>query len=266
MKKKALIAGLVCVASVAIAALDTALLYHDAFLPAQSATVEKDSLLLLGPVGVTNGASAVGSAIDVSAYSGLGSIVSLLGARSGEAHTSTVAVVYGFTSSPATALTTATQASATAKYEDDEIDFDTLKGTNAALYIKATLTNVAGDENAMIGGAVLVFDKARAAAQTITGDAVDTILYKGNGCIVVSIGTPVLGAANFTGTVQIQSAAASTGTWANVSGKTATLTGNGAGAATTIPWEFGAGSRYLRAIVTTTNDIAPVAATIHSFK
>jgi LysM repeat protein len=51
-----------------------------------------------------------------------------------------------------------------------------------------------------------------------------------------------------------------------VTGKVATLTGNSAGAVTVIPWEFGAGNRYLKAVVTTTNDVAAVSATVHSFK
>jgi hypothetical protein len=267
MKKiKLITAAILVMAGAAYAAFDTALLYHEAFLPAQATTTELDSLLLLGPVSATNGAAVAGSAIDVSAYNGKGVIVGGLGARSGAGHTSTVAIVYGFTSSPATALATYTQTTATAKYEETEIDFNTLQGTNAALYVKATLTNVAGDENAMIGGAVLVFPKARAAAQTITGGVVDTINYKGNGCIVVSVGAPLLSATNFVGTVQIQSCATSGGSYSNVTGKVATLTGNSAGAVTVIPWEFGAGNRYLKAVVTTTNDVAAVSATVHSFK
>jgi hypothetical protein len=266
MKKLIILAASMAAIGTAYAALDTALLYHDAFLPAQSTTLEKDSLLLLGPVGASNGVAVAGSAVNVSAYSGKGLVVGLLGARTDAGHTSTVAVVYGHTSSPATALVTWTQASATAKFEDIELDFATLKGTNAALYVKATFTNVAGDENAMIGGAALVFDKARAAAQTITGSAVDTINYKGFGSVVVSLGTPVLGATNYLASVQIQSSANGSTSWANVSGKTATLTGNAAGAVTVIPWEFGAGNRYLRPVVTTTNDVGSVAITIHSFK
>lgn len=266
MKRKVLAAVFALAAVAVYAALDTHLLYHEAFLPAQAATLENDSVLLLGPVSATNGLSSDGSAVDVSAYSGKGLLIGALGARSGDGHTSTVAVVYGFTDSPETALATYTQTTATAKFDDTEIDFGTLRGTNAALFLKATFTNVAGDDNPMIGGAVLVFDKARAAAQTITGSSVDTINYKSFGCIVVSLGAGTLGATNYTAAVQIQSAAASTGTWANVSGKTATLTGSSAGAVTVIPYEFGKGHRYLRAVVTTTNDVGPVAATIHSFK
>jgi hypothetical protein len=249
-----------------LAALDTALTYHDQVLPAQATTLEKDDVLLLGPVGATNGAAVAGAAIDVSAYSGYGLIVGGLGAISDTGDDSTLAIVYGFTTNPATALVTWTQTTATAKFESYEIDFETVKGTNAALYLKATFTNVDGDATPMIGSAVLVRDKARAALQTITGAAVDTVNYKGNGTIVASIGAPVLGATNFVGTVSIQSAAASTGTWAAVSGKTATLTGDSAGATTEIPYEFGAGHRYIRAVFTTTNDASSVGVTLNSYK
>jgi hypothetical protein len=261
-----LIVAALIVATGAALAFDTSLTYHDQMLAAQSATLEKDSLLLLGPVAHSNEGSTAGSAIDVSAYAGYGTVIGALGARSGAGNTNTVAIVYGYDSSPATALVTFTQTTATAKYEEYEVDFATLKGTNAALYLKATYTNVAGDDTNTIGGAVLVFDKARTAAQVITGSAVSTAKYKGFGTIVVSIGAPSLGATNFTGVVQIQSAAASTGTWANVSGKTATATGNAAGAVTEIPYELGAGNPYIRALFTTTNDVAPVAVTINSFK
>jgi len=267
MKRTRLMAALAVFAAAGVAlGFDTLVTYHDQMLAAQSATLEKDSVLLLGPVSATNGAAVAGSAVNASTYTGKGLLITALGARSGAGDTSTVAVVYGPTSSPATALATYTQTTATAKYDDLEVDFATLKGTNATLYLKATFTNVEGDTNPMIGGAVLVFDKARAAAQVITGSAVATEKYKGFGTIVVSIGAPSLGATNFTGTVQIQSAAASTGTWANVSGKTATATGNAAGAVTEIPYEMGAGKPYIRAIFTTTNDVAPVAVTINSFK
>jgi hypothetical protein len=117
----------------------------------------------------------------------------------------------------------------------------------------------------MIGGAVLVRDKARAAAQVVTGPTVDTINYKGAGVIAVQIGSPVLGATNYVGTAAIQSSADGSTSWANVSGKTATVTG-ATGGRTAIPWEFGAGNRYLRATFTTTNDVSSVSATLHSFK
>ena len=267
MKKKLaiMIAGMLGV-SCAVAALDTVLLDHDAFVPAQASTLDKESVLLVGPVAVIGGGeAAAGTAVDVSEYAGYGRIVGGLGARSGEGHTSTVAVVYGFTSSPDTPLVTYTQTTATAKYESTEIDFATLKGTNAALYVKATFSNVAGDENAMVGGAVLVRDKARTALQTVTGSAVDTLGYHGNGCIVVQIGNAVLGATNFVGSFVVQSSANGSTAWTNVTGKVALVRG-ATGSATTIPYEFSQGSRYLRGVYTTSNDVASVSATIHSFK
>lgn len=102
--------------------------------------------------------------------------------------------------------------------------------------------------------------------QTITGSAVDTINCKGNGTIVVSIGTPLQSRTNFIGIATIQSAATSTGTWAAVTNMTVTHSGCVTGAVTRLPYEFGKGNRYIRAVFTTTNDAAGACVTLNSFK
>lgn len=255
-----------CLIAGVVHGFDTGLTYHDQMLPAQATTLDKSNILLLAPSGATNGLAVAGSAVDVSAYSGDALLVLGLGARTDANHTSQVFVVYGFDSSPATALTNSVQTSATAKFDSYAINFDTLKGTNAALYLKASFTNMAGTTTAMIGSASVVANTAKTEAQTITGSAVDTQKYKSFGTIVASISAPVLGKTNFVGTVQVQSSANGSTSWANVSGKTATLTGNTTGTTTEIPYEFGAGHRYLRAVATSTNDAASFAVTINAFK
>jgi len=104
--------------------------------------------------------------------------------------------------------------------------------------------------------------------QTVTGSAVDTIDCKGYGTLVVSMGAPMQGNTNYIGVVVIQRAAASTGTWATVTNTTGTVThtGNTTGAVTRLPYEFGAGGRYIRAVFTTTNDAAGACVTLNSFK
>lgn len=258
-----------CGALAANAALDTYALCQDVKVLDVSATaLEKTDLLLLGPSSATNGESSAGSAIDCSAYEGYGLVVVGQGARSGAGHTSTVTVAYGFDESPATTLMVATQTTASAKFTSYEFDFDTLQGTNDALYLKATLANVAGDDTAMTGDAVLIYDAPRTDLQTITGPAVDTMDFKGYGTIVVSIGAPLTGSTNFSGIVYIQRAAASTGTWATVTNTTGTVahSGNAAAAITRLPYEFGVGGRYIRAVFTTTNDAAGACVIINSFK
>jgi hypothetical protein len=265
MKRFLILATLAALLPLAGFAIDANQLHYVEILPAQASTLEKTDLLLLGPVSNTNGGSTAGSAINVSTYEGYGVIVAGLGARSAAGDTSTVAVVYGFTASPATALVTFTQTTATAKFESYEFDFDTLQGTNAALYLKATFANVEGDTTPMIGSAVLVYDAARA-DQTITGSAVDVSAYKGNATIVTTMGGAVNEAAGYTNTVTIQHATASTGTWStvtNLAGTAATETVVGAtGEVDTYPIDLGRLHKYIRAVSVQQNDAGSVGVTL----
>ena len=251
----ALMLPLVCLA------LDANQMHYVEIMPPQAATLEKTDLLLLGPVGNTNGGSTAGIAINVTAYEGYGVIVAGLGARSAASDTSTVAIVYGFTSSPVTALMTFTQTTATAKFESYEFDFDTLQGTNAALYLKATFANVEGDTTPMIGSAVLVYDAARA-DQTITGSAVDVSAYKGNATIVSAMGGAVNEAAGYTNTVTIQHSANGSTGWAtitNLAGTAATETVVGAtGEVDTYPIDLSRLHKYVRAVSVQQHDVGSV--------
>jgi len=265
MKKAALIVTAILSATSLFAA-DANLMKYVEILPAQAPTFEKTDVLLLGPVGNTNGASTAGSAINVSAYEGYGLIVMGQGARSGASHTSTVSVAYGFDSSPVTALTAATQTTATAKFTSYEFDFDTLQGTNAALYLKATFANVAGDANQMVGDAVLIVDAARSGSQTITGSAVDVSAYKGNAAFEFHCGSPINEATAFTNVVTIQHSANGSTGWAtvtNLAGTALVVTDTGAtGQTTTIPCDMSRLHKYVRALSVQTGDVAPVGVTL----
>ena len=266
MNKTAMMACVVMTAGAISFAADANLMKYVEILPAQSPTLEKVDVLLLGPVANTNLGSTAGSAIDVSAYEGYGVIVMGQGARSADGDTSTVSIVYGFDSSPATALVTATQATATAKFTSYEFDFDTLQGTNDALYLKATFANVEGDDTAMVGDAVLVVESARASEQTITGSAVDVAAYKGNATFVFECGSPVNESAAFTNIVTIQHSANGSTAWAtctNLAGTAMVVTDTGAtGQTATLPMDLSRLRKYVRAVSVQYNDVAPVGVTL----
>jgi len=254
--KKILCAVIAVCAVCAHAALDTSLTYHDQVLAAQAPTLEQTVVTLLAPQTMDPGGNVIGTTNDVSVYAGKSIIACSVS-------TGSVTVALGYAAATLTATSYTFTSSAT--IQSEEIDLDTIQGTNAAIYIRASCTNTSEDTSNAVSVALVPLT-ARAALQTITGSAVDTVNYKGNGTIVVSIGAPVNGATNFSGLVTIQAAANSTGTYAAVTNCTATATGNAAGAVTEIPYEFGKGGRYIRAVYTTTNDVAPVAVTLNAFR
>jgi len=248
----------VCFALGANAALDTyALTQHDQVLAAQATALEVSPTTLLAPQTVAEAGSASGEFVTLTAYKGKALL-------SASVSTGSVVVSLGYATNALTATNYTFTSGATV--QGTEIDLDALIGTNAALYAQAVCTNTSADTTNAVSAALFVMTP-RTALQTITGSAVDTITYKGYGTIIVSIGTPLTGATNFSGTVSVQRAAASTGTWATVTNLTGTVTatGNTAGAVTRLPYEFGVGGRYIRAVFTTTNDAAPVCVTVNSF-
>jgi hypothetical protein len=255
----ALLMPLVCLA------LDANQMHYVEILPNQAATLEKTDLLLLGDTVTTNGESAAGSAVNVSTYEGYAIVVANHSARGEAGNTNVISVVYGFTASPATALFSSTQTTATAKYESYEFDFDTLQGTNAALYLKATCTN----QNGVLSssqGAVLIYDAARS-DQTITGSGVDISAYKGNATIVCAMGGALNEAAGYTNTVTIQmgtNAAFSTPiTVTNLAGTAAIETVVGAtGEVDTYPIDLSRLHQYIRAVSVQQNDVGSVGVTL----
>jgi hypothetical protein len=141
-----------------------------------------------------------------------------------------------------------------------EIDFSTLSTYWAVRFVGDS----ANDKVARFS-ASLVHDSVPSATQTITGSAVDKMPFTGTANIIVSVAPPAKAAANFSGTVQIQSADASTGAWANVTGMTTTITG-AAGGIGNIMYDTTGGKKYIRAVYTTTNDTAAASVIINSFK
>jgi len=260
MKKMFLaVAVLALIALNCNAALDTyALTDHDQVLAAQATELQMESATLLVPQVIEAAGAAVGNTNNVTTY--VGKCLLVAGIETG-----TVTVLWGQSGATLGQLGTNTF-DGPAALEGVEVDPTTLRGTNAAIYVCASATNSAATTNAFSCGLIRL--TPRSALQTITGSAVDTMDYKGYGAIIVSIGAPLNGATNFSGTVTIQRAAASTGTWATVTNTTGTVThsGNADAAVTRLPYEFGTGGRYIRAVFTTTNDAADVAVTVNSFK
>ena len=249
---------LLCFILAAQAALDTyALTDHDQVLAAQATTLQMESATLLAPQVIDAAGAVVGTTNDVTTYGGKCLLVAGI-------QTGTVTVLWGQSGAALGQLGTNTF-DGPAALEGVEVDLTTLRGTNAAIYVRASATNSAATSNAFSCGLIKL--TPRTALQTITGSAVDTMTYKGYGTIVVSIGAPLTGSTNFSGIVTIQRAAASTGTWATVTNVTGTVThtGNAVAAVTRLPYEFGVGGRYIRAVFTTTNDAADVCVTVNSF-
>ena len=114
----------------------------------------------------------------------------------------------------------------------------------------------------LLQNAVMLAPQEQAEAGVLNGAAVDKMPFTGVGAIVISVGTPGTNE-GFSVTFQVQHAPNSTGTFVNVTGKTATRTTAGV---SVIPYDFTSGDRYLRLVATTTNDVAPIAATINSYK
>ncbi len=140
-----------------------------------------------------------------------------------------------------------------------------LKITAAVLALAAVAVTAyaALDAYGRLQVAVMVPPQEQAEAGTLNGAAVDKMPFTGTAAITFAIGAQTNAA--FSATLQIQHAPASTGTFANVTGATSTLTGTNATSAT-IPYDMTGGNRYLRASVTTTNGTAPIAVTLTSFK
>jgi len=260
---------LVALLPVAARAADANQMHYLEILPDQSATLEKTDLLILGPIGLYTGLSTTGAAVNVSTYEGNFVVVMGQGARSRAAHTSTVEVLYGFTSSPATHLTASTQTTATAKFTSEEFDFDTLQGTNTAMYIRAIFSNLAGYTTTnMVGDVSIVYDAVRSAAQTITGTGIDVSAYKGNATLVTSFGGAVNEASTYTNAVTFQHCATLNGTYTivtNLAGTAGTESQVGATAAVeTYPIDLGRLHKYLRAVSISYDDVGSVGVTLVS--
>lgn len=262
MRKMLILCVAALMAGSGFAALDTVLLYHDAFLPAQAVAAEMDDDAIVPSATFTTNA-VWGAGVAKSGYKGIGIVTLVQAGNADAAYTNVAVIAQGPDAATLTnVIATVAHGENTLKTTAVEVDFDAL--TQA--YWGVTFTAETDNAAAYSVSANVVSLKTPDGVTTNTGSYVDTINYKGTGCIVVSLGAGIQGSTSYTGTVYIQSAATSGGEYANVAGKTATITGTDSGAVTVIPWEFGKGNRYLRAVFTTENDVGPVSATIHSFK
>jgi len=142
-----------------------------------------------------------------------------------------------------------------------EIDFSTLTQSHWGVSFAGETDNAAAYRFA----AKAVTRSIPSAAQTVTGSAVDKMPFTGTANIVVSVGPGKEGSSTFATTVRIQSADTSNGSYTNVAGMATTITGASGGIAT-IPYDTTGGKRYIRAVATTTNDVAPLSVIINSFK
>jgi hypothetical protein len=265
MKKITLItiAALVFV-GVAYAALDATLLQNAVMLAPQATQSEHEQTELFAATNRTTSLTATGTVKANADFYGKGTIVLVFSGNDDVAYSNQAFLVTGTNA----ALSGTTVETLIGEHDDDDLDIqavevnlDTLAGTHFAV----KFVSVTDNSEPMRFGADLVHGKIPTALQTINSPAVDKMPFTGVANIVVAVAPPVKGATNYTAAVQIQHATASTGTWSNVTGRTATVTGASGGIAT-IPYDMTGGNRYLRAVVTTTNDVGAVSITVNSFK
>jgi hypothetical protein len=246
------------------AALDASLLQNAVMLAPQATQAEQTETAMVAPTNITESATVTGTIRTNADYYGKGTIVLAFNGNDDAAYSNKAYLVTG-TNSTLAGTVVATEIgdhdSNAIDIQTAEIDLDALAGTHFAVRFIAVTDN----SKAVRFASDLIHGVVPTAAQVINSAAVDKMPFTGVANVVVSVAPPIKGATNYTAAVQIQHATASTGTWANVTGRTATVTGASGGIAT-IPYDMTGGNRYLRAVVTTTNDVGAVGITINSFK
>ncbi len=257
-----IIATLLIGSGVTLAALDASLLQNEAAVPSTAAPASIDSEALIALVEYTTNTVTASALKNTADYFGKGQIVITVSGNADAAYTNDVVLFEGAVTATNEVATLKAHTGNTRNMTVYDIDFDADLSL-AKWQVKST----AETDNAAAYqvGVTLIKRSVPSAAQTVTGSAVDKMPFTGVGNIVVNVGVPEKASATYSATVQIQHAAASTGTWSNVSGRTTTITG-ATGGVGTIPYDFTSGNRYIRAVVTSTNDVAPVGVTINSHK
>lgn len=265
MKKIILSAVLAAVLPLCAFATDANQMHYIQLLSAQAPTLVQTDLELLPAVEVSDGSATAFASNDVSTLEGYAIAVSSLGVTA--AATTKCEFAYGYTAASCTSVVMVayTQTTATAVQDSYEFDFDTLQGTNSALYISATISLEDGSET-NCGFADIIYSAARSAAQTITGSGTDIAAYKGNATLWIQGGAPVNEATNFSNVITFQHATASTGTFStvtNLAGAAASFTLTGSSAITTnYPIDLSRLHQYVRVVSVQTNDAASVSATL----
>jgi hypothetical protein len=252
------------VAGAVYAALDASLLQNAVMLSPQATQSDHTETAMVAPTNITESATVTGTIRANADYYGKGTIVLAFNGNNDAAYSNKAYLVTG-TNSTLAGTVVATEIgdhdSNAIDIQTAQVDLDELAGTHFAVRFVAVTDNSA----AVRFASDLVHGSVPSALQTINSPAVDKMPFTGVANVVVAVAAPAKGATNYTASVQIQHAPASTGTWANVTGRTATVTGASGGIAT-IPYDMTSGNRYLRAVVTTTNDVGAVGITINSFK
>ena len=132
----------------------------------------------------------------------------------------------------------------------------------AALALVAATAYAALDSSTGFKNEILVTPTA-GLITPVTNSVVDKNDYTGMGNVILAMGL----ATNATSTItlDIQTAAAATGTFASADATTVTALSN-ATVCTEIPYDFTSGKRYIRAVVITSNGVVPNAAIINGYK
>jgi len=217
-------------------AMDANQMKYVEILPAQAATLIQTNVVLLAPTGLTNNqTTATGGEVTLTAIPGTVLVSVGFGTGIDATYTGRVTVAYGTASGVYTTTNTFTHTGTTAgKVHSVEVNLDTLRGTNAALYALASFSVVCGgaEDTRALASVTLTYGAARA-DQTITGSAVDKAGYKGNSTLWIQSGAPLNGSSAYTNLVTFQHATASTGTFVtvtNLAGTAAVFTFTGASA------------------------------------
>jgi hypothetical protein len=240
----------------------SALLQNSVILAPTGTQPERLTAALVASQAFTTNATATSGGKAASGYFGKGNVLLTFSGNADAAYTNVATIAQGPSAGSLTnTITTIAHGGDTIAIESYEIDFDALTQAYWGVTFAAETDNAAAYRFA----ADVIYDGVPSAAQTITSDAYDKMPLTGIANVVVTVGTPKKGATNFVATVQLQSASTSGGSYTNVTGALATITG-ASGGSDTIAWDTTGGKRYIKAVYTTTNDVADVAITVNSFK
>jgi hypothetical protein len=257
------IAAIVAVlATSAFGALDMSTETHDVALTARRTEPTDATATLVASQSFTTNATVASTGVAKASYSGIVRIVCAFAGNADAAYTNVATILQGPSADVLTnAIATLSHGGDATAVKVYSLDVSTL--TQA--YFGVSFSGVTDNAAAYKFSASSLYDTVPAAGQTELGAVVDTIDYKGTGLIFVNVGPPDNAASTFAASAVVKSSATSGGSYTAVSGTTGTASG-ASGGSIEIPYEFGKGNRYIKVEVTTTNGVAPFAASIHSFK
>lgn len=258
------IAALCAMAGVAYAALDAyARLQNVVMLTPQETSATRTETAVVAASSYTTNWSVQSAIYTTSLFYGKADLVASFNGNDDAAYTNALFLLTS-TNAAMTHVVTTQQVFGVEADEisvaTSEIDFSDLSTYWAVRFVGET-----DNAKAARFSAKLIHSSVPSETQTITGSAVDKMPFTGTANIIVSVAPPAKGATDFAATVQIQSANATTGAWANVSGMSTTITGASGGIGN-IMYDTTGGKKYIRAVYTTTNDTAAASVIVNSFK